>query len=70
MWMPLTVFVLEDVENGEELPVVGEEGLTNVLAGLDQELEGLQGPTHDARVPGVQGGCAEEEEEEEEEEVY
>ncbi len=53
----LTVLRLEDVEYGEELPVVGHEGLPDVLARLDQQLQGLQSPAHDAGVPGVQRSC-------------
>ncbi len=52
----LTVLALENVEYWQQLPVVGHQGLPDVLARLDQKLEGLQGATHDRRVPRIQSG--------------
>lgn len=53
----LTVFVLEDVEDGEDLSVVGHQGLSHQLGRHHQVLQDLQGGADHLAVPGVQGVC-------------
>lgn len=50
-----TILVLEHVEHGQELPVIGNEGLTDVLSRADQLLQRLQCAAHDRPITGVQG---------------
>jgi len=47
---------LEEVENGEDLSVVGYEGLTNSLRALDERLEDLEGHSNNLGVASVKGG--------------
>lgn len=51
----LTVHVLEDVENGEDLPVVGHQRLPHQVGRRHQVLQDLQGGADHLPVPGVQG---------------
>lgn len=53
----LTVHVLEDVENGEDLPVVGHQRLSHHVGRRHQALQELQGGADHLAVPGVQGVC-------------
>lgn len=51
----LTVHVLEDVENGEDLPVVGHQRLPHHVGRRHQVLQDLQGGADHLTVSGVQG---------------
>ena len=51
----LTVIILEYVEYGQELPVIGNESLADILSRADQLLQRLQGSAHDRPITGVQG---------------
>lgn len=57
----LTVLVLEDVEDGEDLPVVGHQGFSHQLGRHHQVLQDLQRGADHLAVPGVQGVCGGEE---------
>lgn len=54
-WLELTVHVLEDVEDGEDLPVIRHQRLTHHVAGHHQVLQDLQGGADHLTVPRVQG---------------
>lgn len=51
----LTVHVLEDVENGEDLPVVGHQRLPHHVGRRHQVLQDLQGGADHLTVSRVQG---------------
>ena len=53
--MELTSFPLEEIEHGEDLPVVWHEGFSDELATLDQLLQFLESPAHDVMVLGSKG---------------
>lgn len=53
----LTVHVFEDVENGEDLPVVGHQSFAHQVGGEHQVLQDFQGGTDHLAVPRVQGIC-------------
>ena len=55
--MQLTVLVLVDVEDGKDLSVVGDHGLSHHLSRHHQMLEDLQCGADDSGVPGVEGIC-------------
>ena len=50
------VALLEQVEDGQDLAVVGNQRLTNGLGAEDERLEDLEGDHDDLRVAGVQSG--------------
>lgn len=49
------VLDLEEVEDGEDLAVVGDEGLSDGVAAGDEGLQDLEGDGHDFGVAGVEG---------------
>ena len=49
------VLDFEEVEDGEDLSVVGHEGLANGVRAGDEGLQDLQGDGDDLWVSGVQG---------------
>lgn len=51
----LTVHVFEDVEDGEDLSVVGHQGFSHRVAGHHQMLQNFQGGADHLAVPRVQG---------------
>lgn len=53
----LTVAALEAVQRGEDLAVVGDEGLANEWGAVHQQLQNAQGPCHHCWVLGVEGLC-------------
>lgn len=53
--LALTVHVLEDVENGKNLPVIGHQSLAHHVVRHHQVLQDLQGGAHHLAVPRVQG---------------
>ncbi len=53
--LELTVHVLEDVENREDLPVVGHKSLSHHFSRHHQKLQDLQGGADHLAVPRVQG---------------
>lgn len=53
-WL-LTVHVLEDVEDGQDLSVVRHQRLPHHVSGHHQVLQHLQGGADHLPVPGVQG---------------
>ena len=50
----LTVSVLEDVHDREDLSVVGHECFTDILCGQHEVLNGVQCPRHDGWYAGLQ----------------
>lgn len=53
----LTVLVFEDVEDGEDLPVVGHQRFSHQVGRHHQVLQDLQGGADHLAVSGVQGVC-------------
>ena len=50
------VALLEQVEDGQDLAVIGHQSLTDGLRAEHERLEDLQGDHDDLRVAGVQSG--------------
>lgn len=50
------VLGLEEVEDGEDLSVVGYKGFSNSVGAEDEVLENLKGHLDDLNVAGVKGG--------------
>lgn len=59
----LTVVVLEDVEDGEDLSVVRHQSFSHQLGRHHQVLQDLQGAADHLPLPGVQGVCKRQREE-------
>ena len=51
------IAVSEDVEDGQNLAVVGYQGFTDHVPAQHQLLDHLQHGSHDVGVPGIQCGC-------------
>ena len=51
----MLVLVLEQVRAGQDLAVVGHEGLTDGVAASDEGLQDLEGDRDNLGVTGVQG---------------
>lgn len=52
----VAIAVSEDIENGEDLPVVGDQGLADHVSAEDKFLDDFEHDCDDFRVSGVQGG--------------
>ena len=51
------VLGLEEVHDGEDLTVVGHEGLADGVAARDESLQDVEGRRDDFSIAGVQGRC-------------
>ena len=51
------IFLLEQVHDGQDLAVVGHEGLADGVAARDESLQDVEGRRDDFFIAGVQGRC-------------
>ena len=51
------VLLLEEVHDGQNLAVVGHEGLADGVAAEDEGLEHVKGGGNNLRITGVEGRC-------------